>query len=262
MSKQSNFIFEEGETKDETIKLNEIYYNCTECSSPIEILYINEKSNTIEFKFINNNHIKKLSIKEYIKEMKKFNDKNINDDICVDNNHNKKYEFFCLDCNKHLCKECLKTRNHIGHNKKVIIEIQPNEKELNIIDNIIKSYENKISNLEKDKIAKIKEMKNRLKESENKLKEKNKFQIQENKNKKEKELEIKNNEYLLSKQNIRDKYENELKYIENNYEKDINKITNKYKAIDDNINDIYEKEISNLNDKYKKKFKDLIMINI
>ena len=253
MSKQSNFIFEEGETKDETIKLNEIYYNCTECSSPIEILYINEKSNTIEFKCINNNHIKKLSIKEYIKEMKKFNDKNINDDICVDNNHNKKYEFFCLDCNKHLCKECLKTRNHIGHNKKVIIEIQPNEKELNIIDNIIKSYENKISNLEKDKIAKIKEMKNRLKESENKLKEKNKFQIQENKNKKEKELEIKNKEYLLSKQNIRDKYENELKYIENNYEKDINKITNKYKAIDDNINDIYEKEISNLNDKYKKK---------
>ena len=90
MSTQRNFIFEEGETKEEEIKLNEIYYNCTECFSPIEILYINEKVNIIEFKCIINNHIKRLSIKEYIKEMKKFNNKNINDDKC--NNHNKKYE--------------------------------------------------------------------------------------------------------------------------------------------------------------------------
>ena len=72
MSKQSNFNFEEGETEDIIMKLNEIYYNCTECSSHIEILYINEKANTIEFKCINNNHIKKLSIKEYINKNKKF----------------------------------------------------------------------------------------------------------------------------------------------------------------------------------------------
>ena len=78
--------------------------------------------------------------------MKKYNDKNINNDICIDNNHNKKYEFYCINCNKHLCKECLKTRNHISHNKKIIIELQPTEKELNIIKNIIKSYEDKISN--------------------------------------------------------------------------------------------------------------------
>ena len=50
MSKQNNFIFEPGETEGETMKLNEMYYNCTECSSPIEILYINEKANIIEFK--------------------------------------------------------------------------------------------------------------------------------------------------------------------------------------------------------------------
>ena len=61
MSKRSYFIFEEGEseTPSEEIKLNEIYYNCNECSSPIEILYINEKANIIEFKCINNNHQKK-----------------------------------------------------------------------------------------------------------------------------------------------------------------------------------------------------------
>ena len=143
MSKQINFIFEEGETKEKEVKLNEIYYNCTECSSPIEIIYINERVNIIEFKCINNNHIKKLPIKEYIEEMKKFNNKNINVDMCIENNHNNKYEFFCIDCNKHLCKECIKTRNHTNHNKRIIIEIQPNKKELNIIGNIIKFYEDK-----------------------------------------------------------------------------------------------------------------------
>ena len=254
MSKQNNFIFEEGETAGvEIMKLNEMYYNCTECSSPIEILCINEKVNIIEFKCTINNHIKKLSIKEYIKKMKKFNNKKINDDICIEDNHNKKYEFFCLVCNKHLCKECLKTRNHINHNKKIIIEILPSEKELNIIDNMIKCYEETISNLEKDKFNKIKEMKNKLKESENKLKEKNEIKIKENKIKMEEELKIKNEEYFLNKQNIKDKYENELKLIENNYEQNKNEITNKYKAIDDNNKNIYEKELSNLNDKYKRK---------
>ena len=105
MSKFSNFIFEEGETLSKEIKLNEIYYNCNECSSPIEIITINEKTNIIEFQCINNHHQKKLSIKEYINEMKKFNNKNLNDEVCIQDNHNKKYEFFCLDCKKHLCKE-------------------------------------------------------------------------------------------------------------------------------------------------------------
>ena len=177
MSKQNNFILEEGETTGETMKLNELYYNCTECSSPIELLYINEKANIIEFKCTINKHIKRLSIKDYIKEMKKLNNKNINEDTCIEDNHNKKYEFYCFDCKKHLCRECLKTRDHINHNKKIIIEIQPNEKELKIIENVIQSYEDKISNLEKDKINKIKEIKNKLKESENKLKEKNEIQI-------------------------------------------------------------------------------------
>ena len=73
MSKQKNFIFEEGEIIGETMKLKEIYYNCTECSSPIEIIYINEKANIIEFKCLKNkDHCKILSIKEYINQMKKI----------------------------------------------------------------------------------------------------------------------------------------------------------------------------------------------
>ena len=44
------------------VELSEIYYNCTECSSLIEILSINENNNIIEFKCLNKekNHDTKI----------------------------------------------------------------------------------------------------------------------------------------------------------------------------------------------------------
>ena len=155
-----------------SINQNELFYNCTECASEIEVLSINENECTIEFQCINNKHKKKMSIKQYINKMKNFNDNNINNDIC--NIHNLKYECYCLDCNIHLCKDCLKFRNHINHIKNSIIEIQPNNKELNIYEKLINNYENKIENLQRGKINKLKENKNKndnlnLKEIDNKL---------------------------------------------------------------------------------------------
>ena len=63
--------------------LNDIYYNCSECFSPIEIINMNEKTNIIEFQCINSKHRKKISIKEYIIEMKKFNNKNLNNQVSL-----------------------------------------------------------------------------------------------------------------------------------------------------------------------------------
>ena len=124
--------------KTELFKFNKINYNCTECSSPIEILSINENKYTIEFKCIKNNHKGKMFIKDYIEKMKIFNNNKINSDICDIKEHNKKkFQSYCLSCNMHLCKECLKLRNHISHNKIDIVEIQPNQKELNMIEKII-----------------------------------------------------------------------------------------------------------------------------
>ena len=100
----------------------DIYYNCTECQSFIEILSINEDSNIIEFKCLNkdNNHEKKIMpIKEYLYKMEKFKQKNI-EDKCKEHK-NKKYVSYCLDCNRHLCEECLKSRSHINHNKNNIM---------------------------------------------------------------------------------------------------------------------------------------------
>ena len=45
------------------------FYNCTECSSAIEILSINENECSIEFQCINNNHKIKMLINEYINKI-------------------------------------------------------------------------------------------------------------------------------------------------------------------------------------------------
>ena len=44
--------------KNSEIELKNIYYNCTDCSSLIDIISINDDNNTIEFKCLNkeNNH--------------------------------------------------------------------------------------------------------------------------------------------------------------------------------------------------------------
>ena len=109
---------------------------------------MNENECTIEFKCVNNNHKGKILIKEYIEKMRDFNDRNINNDICTIKGHNKnKYECYCLDCNKHLCKECLKSRIHKEHKKINLEEEQPSEEELNIIKKKIEYYDNKMKNI-------------------------------------------------------------------------------------------------------------------
>lgn len=143
---EEDYFPESSESFGDILKLNELYYNCTECPSPIEIISINEKESMIEFNCKNTNHRMKMSIKEYIIKMKDFNKKCINDDTC--NNHNKKYECYCFDCNKHICKDCLKSRNHINHNKYLLIEFQPDEKELKEILNKIDYCEKQNENLE------------------------------------------------------------------------------------------------------------------
>ena len=199
----------------ELFQLNEIYYNCIECSSTIEIISI--KDNYIEYKCINNNHERKILLKEYIEKMKKYNNKNNNNDEC--NIHNNKYECYCIECNKHLCNECLKLREHIGHNKINIIEIKPNEKEINIMKNIIKYYDNKINELEIEKYNKTKDINNKLKEYKNKLNEKNELKIKENENNMKKELKLNEDKYDRDIKNIKYKYENELKLINLNMNK-------------------------------------------
>ncbi len=83
--------------------LNNIYYNCTECSSLIDIISINEDNNIIEYKCLNkeNSHGKIImTIKEYLTKIEKFKNRETNNDICKIHN-NKKYVSYCFDCNIH-----------------------------------------------------------------------------------------------------------------------------------------------------------------
>ena len=126
-----------------------IGYNCSECSSLIEILSI--KEDNLEFKCVNNeNHCNTLKINNYLEKMKQYIDKKNLNDKCE--KHSKEYRVYCFDCKCHLCKECLKLKIHKTHNKVILEEEQPNEEELNIIKNKIEYYKDKIKNIKENKI--------------------------------------------------------------------------------------------------------------
>ena len=230
------------------IQLNELYYNCTKCQSPIEILSLNKKECSIVFKCINNMHKINISIKDYINEMKVLNNKNINNDICEENQHNRQYEYYCTNCKKHLCKACLKSRKHIDHFKYNLFEIQPNKNELNVIENIIKYYENKIEFLEEEKLK----INTKLKETKNKLNVIKGLKLTENVINLLKELKLKNDEYLIDMNNLRTKYEDDMKLIKNKYKKNIKEIKNKYKIKNEYNNYFFNTKIENLDNKYYK----------
>ena len=137
---------------------------CPECSSEIEIILINEETNMIEFKCIKNNHKKNLSIIQYLNEIKNIkneNNLNIFKDQCAMHKSNN-YISYCFECNCHLCNECLKIGTHLIHKKSNIIEIQPIEKELKIISEVIKNKKINLEKLYKQKERKTKELNNEL----------------------------------------------------------------------------------------------------
>ena len=138
-----------------------------------------------------------MSIKEYIDKQKKYNDYNINKDKCEDHNNN--YEIYCFDCNNHLCKECLKSRNHINHHKINIAEKQPSKNEREIIQDSIKFYEEKIDNLEKEKLKKIKQIKNNYEKTKDRLNEMKELNMKKIENKMKKELVLIRDKFLFDK---------------------------------------------------------------
>ena len=239
-----------------------INYCCSECSSLIEILSINEKTNTIEFKCLNreNNHgIKVMQIGDYLSKMEKYKKNEINRDSCKEHSSNldNNYVDFCFDCNRHLCKYCLKTRTHINHFKNNIMEIQPIKEELNIIDEIIKDYNIKIENLKNEKIKMKKELSNGLNiniENENKsIKEKTRIN-NENKDKETKSLY---QNYLSDIKDIKNRYEKEIKIRKNKYERDIIETIHKYNLIIQKYSIIHEYKLKELNKEYIDKLNNL-----
>ena len=154
--------------------LSNIYYNCTECPSLIEIISINENNNVIEFKCLNKNNIHNndniiISIKDYLRLMLKYKNENLKDLCEIHKNNN--YICYCYKCEKQLCKLCLKTKTHMNHKKKIIFELQPDEIELNIVKSKLEEFEKIINKFKIEKQKKIKELNklNNYKKNEKKI---------------------------------------------------------------------------------------------
>ena len=233
---------------DKNINEESIGYNCPECSSLIEINNINEKNNTIEFKCLNKNNILLLSIDDYLEKMKNKCNFETNNDICK--NHNSKYISYCFDCNNHVCEECLKTRDHIHHNKNYIIEIQPTNGECLIYSKIIEYYNNEINKLQDENKTKLMELKNNLNYNSNRL-----FQLKEKNLKlnginKQKELKRNEKQYINDLNQIIKKYEEEIIKRKNKYYLNKNVIINKYKLREIKQYLIYKNAIFKINKKY------------
>ena len=132
----------------------DICYNCTECPSLIEIFTMNLDKGFLEFKCLNKKCgiRKEISLKDYFKKKDQHKKKNTNEDKCKEHSSIKDeniYMSYCLDCNKHLCEECLKTGNHINHKKNNIIEIMPSNIDLSIIEQSIGEYKAILEKLKK-----------------------------------------------------------------------------------------------------------------
>ena len=232
------------------------FYNCTECSSLIEILSIDEVNNIIEFKCLNkecHNIKKSMSINEYFEIIEKNKKININEDKCREHISckNNKYVSYCFDCNCHLCEECLKTRAHICHKKNNLIEIKPIKEELSIIEEVIKQYKNNIENFKNEEVNKIKELSNSLNEAKINEEKKIKNKIEINIKIKTKELKLNHDKYISDIEEIKKKYEKEIKDRENKYKSDEKNIDNKYKIMNEKEYIIHKLKMDELCQKYK-----------
>ena len=240
--------------------MNNLYYNCTDCPSLIEILSINKNTNIIRFKCLNedNNNIKEMPIKEYLVKMKKYKNKEINNDKCdIHNTNNSKYINYCLNCNQHLCNECLVTRKHINHNKNNVVEIQPTDEELHKMNNIIKDYQNKIEYLNQLKINRPKELKDLIFKRKIQINKKVKEILNQNKINEQNELKLYNDIYLLDIEEIKKRYENEIIERKNRLKEDENEIIKKYKLINEKERVNHKYKINEMNKLYARKIKTL-----
>ena len=143
---------------------------------------------------------------------------------------------FCLKCNTHICKECMKNHKHINHNKINLTEVLVTDEIKHMLNGIINIYKRRIEQLNKEKEKMKIELINEKENDKSKKENQTKNKIQEIQ--KELKKELAKNKKLL-KDNIyklKIKYENEVKLCISNF-----KILNK------NINKKYEK----LNADYK-----------
>ena len=255
MKNDNNFDFSgETEGNNEQI-LNDINYCCTKCLSLIKILSIKENKNIIEFECSNenNNHKVSITIEDYLKNRLKIKNNLYGNEVDLCKEHKEINKAYCFDCYKHLCEKCLCEGNHIDHSKINIIEIQPIQEELKIMEKIIDYYDDKIEQLQKTYISKSKKIKDLKKDQKKKINKIKNKKLKEIEDTKKKELKEAKEKYLMDIRIIKEKFEKDLKKLKNDYEVKTNKINNKYKLIKEKMDYIIIKRLVLFENKLKEK---------
>ena len=132
----------------------DLFYNCIDCPSLIEIQKLSEKNNSIKFICINTNEEKTIDIEEYLENMQKYKNNNYIQDKC-DKHEYEQYRYYCMDCKCNLCDKCMKVKIHKKHKKEIIYDLQPDDEDLKIIEDRIEEYDNKIKNLKDEMMNNI-----------------------------------------------------------------------------------------------------------
>ena len=266
---------------------NQETYSCTECSSNIEIISIDNNEANITFRCLNkdcnNNHqIQKMAISTYLKKMEKntflFDKCSIcNRDQSSINNF--PYLKYCIKCQKTLCNECKEKHTNSNDNNHFLINnnergikclIHPNNKnteycincKIHLCEECIKTG-NHLSHETKSLMhfSNINDKKQIIKNNIDFLKN-TKKQMLEFKNSKINEL----NDLLKKKKSeIENDYKNKIKLEEIKENEEILIIESKKKEELEKIKAIYESQIKKIEIEYnlkeetiKKHYKELI----
>ena len=161
---------------------------------------------------------------------------------------------YCWTCKTHICIECLKSREHLGHRKNTIDELIPSEEEINKVNKDINNLKNKKIGFEQDKVKNEKNLENELERKQNKINKKYNLKVENTEKKYKKEImdidnKLKKEIYLLLKNFL-----NEIKKLKDKYNNYKKKIEDKIKVIKKNLeknkrNKIYDIEKENKNKK-------------
>ena len=135
----------EGETK------TNLQYNCTECRALVDIISLNENLDEIKFRCLNAvPHKNQMRLSDYLDNIISYYCLEMVPKECE--KHKKcDYEFYCLNCNKHLCKECIESRDHLYHVRiNIITEFALTKEEDALIQKFIGYNKKENNNNQKD----------------------------------------------------------------------------------------------------------------
>ena len=170
--------------------------------------------------------------------------------IKCDSHPNKTITCFCEKCQRHLCLECLKSREHRGHLRFNILEMEPSEEEINKFISILEELKKSKNELENEQKSKMEKIGNEIEEQEDNINKLFKDKVVKIDEDMENEIENEKKKIKDECDKMYQEYLTQVKIKVENLEKIIKEINEKYEKIFNEEKIKYEKEMEELNVKF------------